>query len=462
MSLIEINSRLADTDDEILGTLAHLERLRARRMNIIVELNSATSRFFRLPVEVICQVFTECLPKQNTLPRAHDAPLLLAQVSHVFRSITLSLPALWQRIIVAPCALQYKDQHRAALLDLWVARAGNSPNISVSMIPSPQSWQLTFFHRSLCPIFRSIRMISEQWRELEIVRRLEDFPCLLVNNDPWCVPRLVKLTMLLSHGGRRTNQPESCLSNLMDAPSLRHVHLMGFTPSTLILPWHQLTTVHMENLLPTELIHTLVQCPRLADGTFSLWPTPSFELASSARETSIHLPYLAQFSLSGELVTELFNQLDFPVLALTFLQRSYSLKDVALEAHGAVVAGDFISCVEALGGVEHLQLDLHTGVMNGEFPRALQGNAALLPNLRRLTVKERVDRYNERPLNPAVVGDMLVARYAMGMQAFCLVSTHVWRVGDINPRFGELADKGMEIELRSHGAEPFLVVYYKT
>jgi hypothetical protein len=263
------------------------------------------------------------------------------------------------------------------------------------------------------------------------------------------------------------------LSILLDAPALREVHLMGFTPHNLLIPWSQLTTVHVENTLPVECLQILSHTTNIVTGRFSIWPTQFAHLPNNAPDACPGR--LRSLTISGELCTEILAHLELPALqrfSLTiepnndfapltaFLARGANLKDVALEVRGAVPAGDFIGCLEVMLTVEALEFSVHTGLMNGPLPHALQTNPALLPNLRHLTIKEMIDRYNEPPLNEAVVVEMLQARWADGLKSFRLVSTHVFRT--IHPGFATLAQEGMGIELRSHGSAPFLFVYFNS
>ncbi|KAJ6584571.1 hypothetical protein B0H19DRAFT_389669 [Mycena capillaripes] len=477
--LSEVQLRLEDTDSEIAGTLAHLERLRARRRDILVDRNALTSPILNLPPEIICEIFTRCLPPPHILPSARDAPLLLGQICRRWRSIVLSLPALWSSICVAAVLAESPRAGLLALLDLWLDRAGSS-TLSLSIVLETENYDIMLEEMARgiarAPLFKKVCHSSHRWRELEIVRRLQDFPALLHHEDPWNLPELVKLTLLLTPNGRHSAAfPPNLLSSLIDAPALREVHLMGFTPDNLLLPWTQLTTVHSENLLPIECLQTLAQTTNLTDATFSLWPTKFFHLPNHA--PIARPPHLTSLTLTGDLCTEILDHFDLPALVrfrlsvgpnndftplTAFLVRSTTLRDVSLEVRGAVPTGDFISALEAMSAVETVALGVHTGLMNGPLPHALQTNLGLLPCVRRLTITERIDRYNERPVEEGAIVEMLRARWAGGggLRAFCLVSTQVFR--PVHAGFVALAKEGMGIELRSHGSGPFLTVYFNS
>ncbi|KAJ7719914.1 hypothetical protein B0H16DRAFT_1432525 [Mycena metata] len=482
-----IAALLQETDEEIAGTLTHLQRLKVRRMDILGDLNALDSPFLQLPPELICEIFLHALPPPQTIPSPKTAPLLLGQVCRRFRNISLSLPALWNSLSVGSVFSASPTNEQLAMLDLWLERAGDS-TLSIHIVHvENENYPILATEmaagRVRSQIYRKIRRSSHRWRKLEIVRRLEEFPALLHRDDPWNLPELVKLSLLLCHGGRHPTQyPPNMLSNLMDAPALREVHLMGFTPNCLLLPWGQLTTAVVENLLPIEFLQTLAQLTSLTKGTFTLWPTRPFHIPNHA--PNVLLPRLTSLSLTGELCTPLLDYLDLPFLShfhlalgplndagplFAFLRRGNPhLKSIALDARCALSPNDLVSLLDALSHVEVLDLSTHMGLMNGIFPRALGSlsTGSVLPNVRNLTVRELIDRYHEPPLDEATVVDMLKARWAGGkgaLKRFCLVSTHVFAATgtQIHPGFSMLAKEGMAIELRSHGSGPFLAVYFK-
>ncbi|KAJ7163080.1 hypothetical protein C8R46DRAFT_1102378 [Mycena filopes] len=473
---------LDETDEEIAGTRIHLQRLKVRRQDILGDLNALDSPFLQLPPELICEIFLHCLPSPRTPPSPKAAPLLLGQVCRRWRNIALSFPPLWESLTLATVSSADPTNEQVAMLDLWLARAGES-TLRVSIVMDNEDYPNSFFfHIRRSELYRKLRRSSHRWRELEIVRRLEDFPALLHKDAPWNLPHLVKLSLLLSSGGRHQTQfPPDQLSNLMDAPALREVHLMGFTPKCLVLPWGQLTTAVIENLLPIEFLQTLVHLTSLTTGTFTLWSPRRFQIPNHA-PASVRLPRLTSFSLTGELCTPLLDHLDLPALAhfhlalgplndakplFAFLERGDPhMKSVALDARCALSPTDLVSLLHALSHIEVLDLSTHMGLMNGALPHALSTGPSVLPNVRSLTVREMVDRYHEPPLDEGTVVDMLKARWDGGkgvMKHFCLVSTHVFaRVGGwLHPGFTLLAQEGMAIELRSHGSGPFLAVYFK-
>ncbi|KAF7357551.1 F-box domain-containing protein [Mycena sanguinolenta] len=463
VKLLEMKARLAETDEEIGGTLVHLKRLQDRRKDILAEINILTSPILNLPPEITCEIFIRCLPPPRTPPHPRDAPILLGQICRCWRTISHLFPALWSSVDAL-----------LEMLETWLIRSGDN-HLSVSIVPDAQNWPL-LNGPARTPIFTTLRHTSHRWRELEIVRHLQEFSVLLHRDDPWNLPHLVKLTLLLANNGRHPNSfPPNLLSNLIEAPALREVHLMGFTPSNLLLPWSQLTTVYAENLLPIECLLTLAATTNIITGAFSIWAERFFHLPNPT--PVVRPPHLTSLTIVGEQCTELLDHMELPAIekislsiglnnnfaplcAFVTRHAAMKLKEVELEIRGAITQrADFISILEAMTGIETLSFGLHTGLMNGPLPWALLSNAALLPNMRALTIRERLDRYNEPPLHEEDVVNMLATRWAGGegtLKKFCLVTTHVFVKGAMHPGFDALAKEGMHVDIRSHGSGPFL------
>ncbi|KAJ6466264.1 hypothetical protein C8R45DRAFT_484206 [Mycena sanguinolenta] len=479
LKLLEMKAHLAETDEEIGGTLVHLQRLRERRKDIIADINVLTSPILNLPPEITCEIFLRCLPPPHSPPNPRDAPLLLGQVCRRWRSISISFPELWSSVCLS-AVFSPRGDAPLEMLETWLVRSGDNP-LSVFIVPDAQNLPVVD-GPARTSLFRTLRHTSHRWREFEIVRRLQDFPALLHRDDPWNFPHLLKLTLLLANPGRHPDSfPPNLLSNLIDAPALREVHLMGFTPNNLLLPWSQLTTVRAENLLPIECLQTLATTTNLITGAFSIWAERFFHLPNTA--PVVRPPRLTSLTIVGELCTEILDHMDLPALekitlligpnntftplcAFVVRHAAMKLKEVELEIRGAIAQqADFVTLLEAMAGIETLSFGLHTGLMNGPLPWALLSNTALLPNMRELTIRERIDRYHELPLHEEDVVNMLATRWAGGegtLKKFCLVTTHVFVTGAIHPGFDALAKEGMHLDIRSHGSGPFLVVYFNS
>ncbi|KAK7021246.1 F-box domain-containing protein [Favolaschia claudopus] len=484
--LLESKARLSATEEEIAGTLNHLQRLENRRRDILVDINALESPILDLPAEIVCEIFLRCLLHPHVVPRAHDAPILLTHVCRRWREIALSFPGLWTSISVSAVLTHIGPQSEGLLnmLEAWLIRSASNL-LSVSVLPA-----LSVYLRGRSPFYMTIRDTAYRWCELEIIRPLEDYPILLRKDDLWDLPQLKKLTLLLPTNTRpRSLQPDA-LSILTNAPVLCDVRLMGFSPTNLLLPWSQLTTLRADNLFPIECLQSLVASPNLVSATFSFWKEENFFYLPSTAPIA-RLPHLQSLSLFAaddeDHYTPLFDYFDLPALQslhldlpppptadayaplTALLSRSAILTTLSLDFRGFLPHSALTTLLQSItqAQIHTLSLGMHAGITNGPLTAALRGNADLLPHLMSLTLRERIDRYNEPLFVEGEVVDMLRARWENGkgtLKKFCLVTTQALprAPNELHPGWSSLAREGMDIEVKSHGAGPFLVVYFNS
>ncbi|KAJ7070142.1 hypothetical protein C8F01DRAFT_1364191 [Mycena amicta] len=465
----EVHMRLKDIDDEIAGTLAHVERLKVRRMDVLVDLNRVSSPFMKLPPELICEIFLFSLPSRITC----------THVCHQWREIAVSLSALWSSISVSEILHCYFPKPQLLeMLQTFLTRAANTP-LSMSLAQRnpiiPQQPMFDGSRRS--ELFRVARHSSARWRELDIVRPLSDMPLLLQRDEPWDLPQLVKLTILLTQGTRPERMTVK-MSNLTEAPALREVHLMGFSPSSLLLPWWQLTTIRIENLHPVEVLDTLSCATSVVDASFSIWPAPFFRLPRSDDIPTGRPRALKSLTITGENhITPLLDHLllypfkKFSIAfgpnnefapVIQFLASFPSLSEISIQFAAAISMPDLGACLEQMARVQVLTLGVHNGLMNSVLPQALATNSDLLPALKSLTIHEHVDRYHEPPVNTALIAEMLRARWAdgHGLKEFTLVTSYAFFSQADLMQFVDFARAGMKIKVQSHGTGPFMTMHF--
>ncbi|KAJ7182388.1 hypothetical protein C8R43DRAFT_845088, partial [Mycena crocata] len=85
----------------------------------------------KLPYELTSQIFMDCLPVYGRArPSLRAAPLLLAQICVVWRSVALSLPQLWSSVFLEfsrPGRTSKLANNSIALVDCWFGRSGQHP-----------------------------------------------------------------------------------------------------------------------------------------------------------------------------------------------------------------------------------------------------------------------------------------------------------------------------------------------
>ncbi|KAJ7776976.1 hypothetical protein DFH07DRAFT_951592 [Mycena maculata] len=111
---LDLRGRLAESDSLIAVLTTEHDILQAESDSIIYPVLS-------LPPEITAEIFVRCLPSHH-LPDLSPsrAPLLLAQVCHQWRQITLETPSLWHSFAL-------KDDSSVELLKTWLSRAGSLP-----------------------------------------------------------------------------------------------------------------------------------------------------------------------------------------------------------------------------------------------------------------------------------------------------------------------------------------------
>ncbi|KAG2035628.1 hypothetical protein BDR03DRAFT_1092986 [Suillus americanus] len=87
---------------------------------------SFSSPIWRLPTEILSQIFLYCLPEdEHCMYASRQAPLLLTRICRRWREVAVSLPRLWCRLQLEVCHKAW--QERAFGYDSWLKRSGGGP-----------------------------------------------------------------------------------------------------------------------------------------------------------------------------------------------------------------------------------------------------------------------------------------------------------------------------------------------
>ena len=312
------------------------------------------SPFRQLPLDIMEEIFTHCLPiHHNAVMSVQEAPLLLGRVCSAWRSITLSTPRLWASLhIPTPTpdsrfgpASARKMATRCEAVREWFLRSGQVP-LSISLYTpdpcysfdgsSPDSQEYSeFFGR----VSRQILPFSRRWKTVHLRAIEGSFAHFqeIVEGD---VPLLESLSIVdipaISLGLRvfpRADRPWKKISGILSAPKLRRLSLTSFRENLLDLPvrWSRLTHLKLdeegsnqslERLVYSQVVKVLKKCPLLVSCSFRLGntrydariPPSTFEMSPS--QYTLTLPLLQHFSLSltGRPDEVFLKYLDLPVL----------------------------------------------------------------------------------------------------------------------------------------------------
>ncbi|KAG1868278.1 hypothetical protein DFJ58DRAFT_678728, partial [Suillus subalutaceus] len=119
----------SDHDTVRNGVSYRQRQLVEEKANIIqsnISPRQFSSAIWRLPTEILSQIFLYCLPEDKEFPSPirSQAPLLLTGICRRWREVAVDLPSLW-------CTLQLTaDNHwyrRARFYDSWLKRSAGRP-----------------------------------------------------------------------------------------------------------------------------------------------------------------------------------------------------------------------------------------------------------------------------------------------------------------------------------------------
>ena len=203
-----------------------------------------------LPSEVLQEIFLHCCDHGRINPPISMVPWRLGHISHRWREIALSLPALWDNIPVINLDIKsYTKPSFVRAITHLMERSGTSPTLKVHI--SYPNW-LRKISRS--PLSKAVVRHSER---IELLGMYIDIHAtMLFQGLKGRLPNLRSLGLVLpstySNDGRSFDIFET-------APALRRVFFIGSYPGDsirLLLPWSQIT--HFFDTLRSESVEPYV------------------------------------------------------------------------------------------------------------------------------------------------------------------------------------------------------------
>lgn len=240
----------------------------------------------RTPPEVWSAIFVQCLPTEiSTLAEVTKAPILIGRVCRLWRTISISTPALWSSIYICHTP-QRASKPSLPAIKIWLTRSGNLPlsislNQNLSMVPSNELLNLLI-------------SLSVRWYHMCL-----SGPAALVKellcNPGVSAPRLTVLEVIACQW-----QDDSVSFEFSPSlTSLRDVTCSTLScPRLLHLPWAQLTGLRIGTTTHTEqCLYVAKMCPRLSSLSLNiLSPSPS---PSPPLGEMVCLSDLSYLSLAG-------------------------------------------------------------------------------------------------------------------------------------------------------------------
>ncbi|KAJ7726407.1 hypothetical protein B0H16DRAFT_1894829 [Mycena metata] len=279
----------------------------------------------RLPTELLRAIFLLTVPPRHELVQAawdgfgtRDSPWTLTRVCSLWRNISLSLPTLWQTIVL-PLAYPLDDDSQKSqnsdadiqisdgfygpgpyplpLLQAQLVRSGKAPLHIIIQDDDHPTGDI------LAPLVGA----SSRWETLEFPDQAWPFSWLFTSK----VPLLRKLRISFFDGSF-FNQPE------LDAPSLREFSLCQYRYSPNLLPplpWKQITRFEFEGswnkiLRALPLMVNLLECHLYVDDS-----------SPPSADKSAIVPTLRKLYLRGTAHTTIPDNLFLPCLKDIFFTR---------------------------------------------------------------------------------------------------------------------------------------------
>lgn len=226
-----------------------------------------------LPVEILQEVFFQCLPKQpnisahpgfwrqESLSSPSYAPLLLCHVCRKWRAVALSSPHLWTTmsvIVRLGVAVPAPD-----LVSVWLRRSGALP-LNLALYQQNESTANRVAAGHILDLFK--RHIS-QWGDIHFELFGPHYSCSLIPSER-ARPLLREFRLYTSH--LFPEQEKDLFSVLNHAPQLESLHVSRipdldlFGGSPIPIPWVQLVHLSLDYVPAVgTALHILNTCPNL-------------------------------------------------------------------------------------------------------------------------------------------------------------------------------------------------------
>ncbi|KAJ7248831.1 hypothetical protein B0H12DRAFT_711184 [Mycena haematopus] len=216
-------TRLAQVEAQILDLERSLEALRVEKKVVQERLHSYKYPVFTLPNEILSEILVQVLPPYPICPAPFGilSPISLAHICRKWREVALTTPALWRAIRLLDYPFPYGLPGRR--FEVWIDRSGSLPLSIIIDIGRdqilPAAYPAIFYSRA-------------RWEHVI----LRAYPSSL---PPFDGPMSLLRHLVIAPKGVGSFE-------FHDVPQLRTVVLHSFISSTVMLPWHQLTSLTME------------------------------------------------------------------------------------------------------------------------------------------------------------------------------------------------------------------------
>lgn len=368
------------SQQDVVGDLPHPHNLSPDPPSESVSLQN-------LPIELITEIFSRCLPSSKFhLPKKENAPMLLTQVNATWRRICLLTPTLWSSLQVPELpnrSAKSEDLERLiALVHTWLSRSGTSP-LSISIKTNSLVQE---------PIFDLFNGVSARWEHVRVQPPCNHLP-LRTTSD---LPLLKSFELLTSYG--LNAELGVFLGTLRRAPAMRQFTWINEDSfgHPLELNWSTLTQLTLSTkIYMADCINILDLSPNLIQVAFQ---NVRMHLANVLPQRDlISLPNLRSFGIiTDSPVDVLFNTLVMPVVRelvintmrgdwqwpqtsfLSFLGRSHCQMETLVLYYTQIQSSELLECLQHVqGSLTSLTVQDNHLVFGGEIVASLTKNKGL-------------------------------------------------------------------------------------
>ena len=269
--------------ERVEGILNSLKRKRAHIQESIDDFNTILAPVRRLSTDVLGVIFNHCLAThRNSVMSASEAPILLTQICHDWRSIALSIPRLWSRLYIPtwgrtlhsrPEVLPYfleepekrRMEARTEEVQRWLRLSAACP-LSITMMPAGDP----FSHP---PLLDVIVQSSRRWQQFELGFHSPDSEVLTrllsLSPDDLCMLQELRIYSLNPVFNPHTQEIQEDLwyqSGLLTAQGLRSISIKTMIyacPAGIPPNWKNLNHLFIHSPILLRLAHSMLSCCHL-------------------------------------------------------------------------------------------------------------------------------------------------------------------------------------------------------